>query len=178
MSENKNGKKWLILIVLLSVGIVVCIAVTVWAVFFRPSEGPVLTPDYAPEETEPNAEPVTGDGSKLDVPSGGGGISIEYASVVNIDLSENKATFRYTHPEKSTQNIVLQIVVKDTVIAQSGLIVPGNQLRELSLLNGMAGKLSPGTYTDAKFKILSYSPESGEKAMVDTVAEITVVVKE
>lgn len=178
MSESKISKKGLILIVLLSVGIVVCIAVTVWAVFFRSAGGPELTPDYAPEETEPNVTPVTGDGSKLDVPSGGGGISLEYVSRVNVDLSDNTATFKYTHPAKSTQNIVLQIVVKDTVIAQSGLILPGNQLCELSLIKGMAEKLSPGTYTDAKFRILSYDPKSGEKAMVDTVAEITVVVQE
>lgn len=178
MDTEKKEKRRKLLIILLCAGIVVCLAITVWALFFRSQNDPGLTPDYAPAQTEPNVTPVEGDGSRLDVPEGGGGISIEYVGSVNIDLSENKATFRYTHPAKSTQNIVLQIVVKDTVIAQSGLITPGNRLEELTLLDGAAKKLSAGTYTDAQFKILSYDPDSGEKAMVDTKAEITVTVQE
>lgn len=176
-TEEKKDKKRKILIIILIFGIVVCLALTIWALFFRDTNNP-LTPDYAPGVSESNATPVEGDGSKLDVPDGGGGISIEYVSTVSVDLSENKASFVYTHPAKSTQNIVLQIVVKDTVIAQSGLIAPGNQLKELPLLKGAAKKLAAGTYTDAQFKILSYDPESGEKAMVDTVAQITVTVQE
>ena len=175
-NENKEKKRrWLI--ILLCVGIVVCIAVTVWALFFRKTDSPPPIPDFAPEQTEPNAQPVTDDGSKMDVPQGGGGISIEYVSSVTVSLSENKAHFQYTHPAKSTQNIILCIMVQDTVIAKSGLISPGNQLQELTLLNGMADKLSPGTYTDAQFKILSYDPDSGEKAMVDTAAQITLTVE-
>ena len=36
--------------------------------------------------------------------------------------------------------------------------------------------LKEGVYTDAVFRILSYDPDTGEKAMVDTLAEITVTV--
>lgn len=174
--ENKEKKRRL-LIILLGIGIAVCIAVTVWALFFRKTDSTPLIPDFAPEQTEPNAQPVTDDGSKMDVPQGGGGISIEYVSSVTVSLSENKAHFQYTHPAKSTQNIILCIMVQDTVIAKSGLISPGNQLQELTLLDGMADKLSPGTYTDAQFKILSYDPDSGEKAMVNTAAQITLTVE-
>ena len=177
-STEKKEKKHRVLIILLFIGIAVCIIVTVWALLFRTADGKPLIPDYAPAQTEPNAEPVSGDESKLDVPQGGGGISIEYANTVTVSLSENKAHFQYTHPAKSTQNIVLCIMVKDTMIARSGLVLPGNQLKELTLLDGAAKRLSEGTYTDAQFKILSYDPESGEKAMVDTVAEITLTVKQ
>lgn len=176
--ENNKEKKQRVLIIVLIICIAVCLAVTVWALFFRNRGDEGLAPDYAPEQTELNAIPVESDDGKLDVPEGGGGLSIEYVSSVNIDLSDNKATFQYTHPSKSTQNIVLQLVIKDTVIAQSGLIAPGNRLEELTLSDGAADKLSAGTYTDAQFKILSYDPESGEKAMVDTVAQITVTVQE
>lgn len=175
-NDEKKEKKRKLLIIFLFIGIVICIALTVWALFFR--EGEQLIPDYAPKETEANAVPVSGDDSTLDVPQGGGGISIEYTSSVTVSLSENKAYLQYTHPKKSTQNIVLCIMVKDTVIAKSGLIVPGNRVSELNLLDGAAKKLSAGTYTDAKFKILSYDPETGEKSMVDTEAKITVTVKE
>lgn len=176
-NNEKKEKKRKLLMILLSIGIVICIAVTIWAVFFRKTDTTPITPDFAPEQIESNVERVTGDDSKLDVPQGGGGISIEYSNSVTVDLSENKAHFQYTHPAKSTHNIVLCIVVQDTVIAQSGLITPGNRMKELPLLEGIADKLSPGTYTDAQFKILSYDPDSGEKTMVDTAAQITLTVE-
>ena len=45
---------------------------TVWAVFFRETDRPVLIPDHAPEEIEKNAEPISGesDVSKIDTPEG------------------------------------------------------------------------------------------------------------
>ena len=49
---NTNGKeknlKWLIII--LSVGIVICTGVTIWAVFFR--GGDDISPDYPPQWIE------------------------------------------------------------------------------------------------------------------------------
>lgn len=174
--ENKEKKRRL-LIILLCIGIAVCIAVTVWALFFRNTDNTPLIPDFAPEQTEPNAQPVDGDGNKMDVPQGGGGISLEYVSSVTVNLSENKAYFQYTHPAKSTQNIVLCIMVQDTMIARSGLITPGHKITELTLSDGIAKKLSAGTYKNAQFKILSYDPDSGEKAMVDTEAQITLTVE-
>lgn len=165
------------LIVLLSIGIAVCLAVTIWALFFRQPRV-VLTPDYAPRETEQNAEPIPDDNSvRLDTPAGGGSITIEYDNHATIDLSDKKAYLSYANPGKSTQNIVLRIEIQDTVVAQSGTIQPGSQVRVLALLEGAEKQLQTGVYTDAAFKILSYDPETGEKAMIDTVAEITVTVR-
>ena len=177
MSESLKNNKVRILIILLSVGIVVCVAVTVWAVFFR-EPAKVITPDYAPGKLDPNAERITGnDTGKLETPSGGGAISLQYVDKVTIDLSDKKAYLTYANPSKSTQNIVLQIVIKGQVIVQSERIEPGYQVRELPLLPGADKMLSEGVYTEAVFKILSYNPETGEKAMVDTQAEITVTVQ-
>ena len=175
---NTNGKekrlKWLIIIPV--TGIVICLGVTIWALFFRQS-GEVLIPDYAPRETEQNVRPIEGDdGIKLDAPQGGGAISIEYENRVTIDLSDGKAYFSYANPGKSTQDVVLRIEIQDTAVVQSGTIRPGNQVSELELMNGAAKKLQEGVY-DAVFRILSYDPVTGEKAMVDTLAEITVTVK-
>ena len=167
-----------ILIIFLSVGIVTCSAVTVWAVFFRKPSGPAITPDYAPGKLDPNAEKITGDDTgKLETPSGGGAISLQYVDKVTINLSDKKAYLSYSNPSKSTQNIVLQIVIKDQVVVQSERIEPGYRVKELPLLEGAEELLSEGTYTDAFFKILSYNPETGEKAMIDTKAEITVTVQ-
>lgn len=167
-------QKWLIF--LLSIGMVTCGAVTVWALFFQ-NQDAALIPDYAPQEMEGNVQPVSDDGSKLDVPANGGGISIEYASEVTVNLSDGKAYLNYTHPARSVQNIVLRIEVQDTVIAQSGTIKPGYQLKEMDLFDDAAKKLQAGTYNNAIFRILSYDPETGEKAMIDTMAEIVVTVQ-
>lgn len=173
--ERKEKKKtWLI--PMLIIGIVICIGVTIWALFFRQSDE-ALIPDYAPRETEQNARPIEGDdGAKLDAPEGGGAISLEYDSQVTVDLSEGKAYLSYSNPGKSTRDIVLRIEIQDTAVVQSGTIRPGNQVSELELLDGAAKKLQEGVY-DAVFRILSYDPVTGEKAMVDTLAEITVTVR-
>lgn len=172
--ETQEKKKtWLIL--LLIICIVICIGVTIWALFFRHSDE-ALIPDYAPQETEQNARPIEGDDTKLDTPEGGGAISLEYDSQVTVDLSDGKAYLSYANPGKSTQDIVLRIEIQDTAVVQSGTIRPGNQVSELELLDGAAKKLQEGVY-DAVFRILSYDPVTGEKAMVDTLAEITVTVQ-
>ena len=173
--ETQEKKKtWLIL--LLIICIVICIGVTIWALFFRQSDE-ALIPDYAPQETEQNARPIEGDDdTKLDAPEGGGAIILEYDSQVTVDLSDGKAYLSYANPGKSTQDIVLRIEIQDTAVVQSGTIRPGNQVSELELLDGAAKKLQEGVY-DAVFRILSYDPVTGEKAMVDTLAEITVTVR-
>lgn len=177
MNREKKDKKKKILIIILLIGIVACIAVTIWALFFRTPGG---SSDYAPDKLEPNAQVIENDDSpKLEAPAGGGAISIQYEDRVTIDLSDKKAYFNYSNPSKSTQNIVLEIVIGDQTVAKSALIKPGYQITELPLADGAEKLLSEGVYNEnAVFKILSYDPDSGEKAMVDTKAEITVTVQE
>ena len=178
MENNENkAKKQRIIIAALILGMMFCIGITIWAVFFRKPETKSLVPDYAPQQTEQNAEPLEDNSRSLDVPEGGGGISLEYENTVNIKLSDKTAYFSYKHPSSSTQDIVLCIEVNGEIIARSGTIKPGNQLKTLPLLEGEADKLSEGTYTEANIRVVSYDPQSGEKAMVDTVAKITVTVE-
>lgn len=179
MENNENqDRKRRVFIAALILGMIACICVTVWAVFFRDTGQKNLVPDYAPQQAEPNAEPLSDSGDKLDVPEGGGGISLEYESAVTISLSDKTAYLTYKHPDSSTQDIVLCIEIDGEMIARSGTIAPGNQLKKLSLHEDAEKKLSEGTYTDADFRILSYDPETGEKAMVDTVVSVTVTVEE
>ena len=59
-----NIPKWL-MIILIAV-IVVCLLLTVWAVFFRNPADKPITPDYAPIEKDENAEKIEGDsGDKM-----------------------------------------------------------------------------------------------------------------
>ena len=82
-------------------------------------------------------------------------------------------TLRFENPSRSYNNIVLQMVLQDTLIFQSGLITPGKQLREIALADGIAERLQDGGY-QAKFVVSFYDPDTNEKAIVNTELPITV----
>ena len=175
---NTNGKeknlKWLIII--LSVGIVICTGVTIWAVFFR--GGDDISPDYPPQGIESNQTPIDGDDSgKLESPEGGGAINVTYGTAATVDLSEKTVTFYYANPNASNQNVSILITVNDLVVAKSDLITPGNQVSKLELQKEAASRLQVGGY-NAELVVRAYDPESGEKAMVDTKGELTLTVTE
>lgn len=176
MEKYESSRKKHNLMIPILVGItVVALCVTIWAVFFR-NTGPALAPDYAPQEEEQNAETIKGDaGEKMDNPEDGGSVSLTYSRDVTIDLENKSATLLFANPGKSNQDIVLQIVIQDTVIVQSGVLKPGNQVTTLDLFDDAAKKLSKGIY-DGNFNVLYYDPITGEKAIVNTEIPITITV--
>lgn len=177
VQRRKRKKTW-ILILLLCLVTAIAIGVTVWALFFRQPEVSVLAPDYAPQEIEQNAEDMEdSDKDKLEAPEGGGSVNLMFNDNVNIDLSDNKATLYYGNPYESTQDVLLQIVVQDKLIAQSGRIVPGNLVKKLDLAEGATDILEPGGY-DGKLVLSFYNPETGEKATVNTEIPVKITVAE
>ena len=169
MKKNKTT----LLILLLLLITLIAISVTVWALFFRDS-GPALAPDYAPQEMEQNAESIPDDSDeKMAKPEGGGSVSLTYSNKVTIDLSDKAAALYFANPGKSNQDMVIQITIQDTVIVQSGTLVPGQQVKLLDLLEGAENQLSAGGY-EGKFVVLYYDQTSGEKAMVNTEIPITI----
>lgn len=178
MDDNKkeNKKKRLLILLLLLITIA-AVGVSVWAIWFRDS-APVLAPDYAPRQIEENAEPIGDDGDeKLSQPDGGGAVGLTYAKEVGISLSDKSATLLFANPTKSNQDMVLQLVIDDVVILQSGRLEPGNRVPALSLLDGAEKRLTAGGY-DGKFVVLYYDRTSGEKAMINTEIPVTVTVTE
>ena len=171
MSQKMNK----ILVPLLLGITIVAVSVTVWAVFLRKPQQ-MLAPDYAPIEQEANAQKIEGEnGDKMVAPKGGGSVSLSYSNKVSIDLSEKVAVLSFSNPGKSTQDMVLQIVVQDVVLVQSGTLTPGNRITKLDLPNGIEKQLAPGGY-EGMFKIFYYSPETGEKAMVNTQVPVSITV--
>lgn len=172
--EKLKKLKWLIII--LVTGIVICLGVTIWALFFR-GDGDI-SPDYPPQGIESNQTPIDGDDSgKLDSPEGGGAINVTYGTAATVDLSEKTVTIYYANPNASNQNVSILIMVNDLVVAKSDLITPGNQVSKLELQKDAASKLQVGGY-DAELVVRAYDPDSGEKAMVDTKGELTLTVTE
>ena len=171
-NETKQDKSKLLILLLLLITLI-AVGVTVWALFFRDS-GPTLAPDYAPVEREQRAETIPDDsGEKLENPEGGGAVSLTYSNKVTIDLSDKVASLYFANPGKSNQDMLIQISIQDTVILQSGILEPGQQVKLLDLLEGAEKQLSVGGY-EGKFIVYYYSQESGEKAMVNTEIPITI----
>lgn len=174
-----NNKTRNIITIVLCVLIVLCVGVTVWALFFRDQGHKTpdpITPDYPPQGTEENQTPIEGDdNSKIDTPEGGGGIRLEYNVAASANLSTKKVTFHYANSGASNQNVALIIMVGETVVAKSDLILPGYEVNELTLEDYAAELLQEGGY-NATLLIRAYDPESGEKAMVDTEGELTLTV--
>ena len=176
--EKEKKKKWLLLLLLLLLLITItAVGISIWAIWFRDS-APVLAPDYAPKQLEENAEPIGDDGDeKLSQPEGGGAVSLTYAKEVGISLSDKSATLLFANPTKSNQDMVLQLVIDDVVILQSGRLTPGNSISSLNLLDGIEQRLAAGGY-DGMFIILYYDRVSAEKAMIHTEIPVTVTVTE
>ena len=175
MNQNKKMNKTTIVAAVLALITVVAVCITVWALFFRDSGGQqTLTPDYAPQQQEQHAETIPDDsGEKMEKPEGGGAVSLTYSNEVTIDLSDKAAGLYFANPGKSNQDMVLQIVIQDTVILQSGTLSPGHQVKLLNLLEGADDMLQPGGY-EGKFIVLYYDQTSGEKSMVNTEIPITI----
>ena len=169
----KNAK-WIIALLLLITVAAVC--VTLWALFFRTPEV-ILAPDYAPRETEALAETIPNDNSeKMTSQEGGGSVNLTYSNEVSIDLSDERAFLMFANPGKSNQDMVLQIVIQDTVIVRSGRLEPGNQISLLTLAEGAVEKLRAGGY-EGKFCVFYYDRENGKKAAVNTEIPIEVAVR-
>lgn len=173
----KTQKTTKLLIALLLLITVAAISVTIWALFFR-EDDTVLAPDYAPVEKEEHAETIPGDtDDKMESDKGGGSVSLSYADKATIDLGDRQVSLMFANPGKSNQDMVLQLVIQDTVIVQSGTLSPGNRVTVLDLLPGAEKKLVPGGY-EGKFVVFYYSEETGEKAMVNTEIPISITIQE
>lgn len=170
MKLKMTKQKWIILILAL----ITIAAVTVTlVVLLRPKETPP-PPDYAPQQVEPNANPIGDGGDKLSQPEGGGAVSLTYSNEAMLTLSSKTAQLMFQNPTRSNQDMVLELVVADKALVRSGRLPPGYKVEALSGVD-VTG-LSAGTY-EGKFRILYYNVDSGEKAVVNTEIPITVTVK-
>ena len=174
--SSKNRKnRYIFIIVALSAILIISIFITIWALFLKDSK-PALAPDYAPQQSETNAEKIVDEDNEEKLPQqqGGGAVSLTYSKEVEISLSENKAKLLFSNPSKSNQDMMLQIVIQDEVILQSGIISPGYQVKSLDLFDDV--QLSEGNY-EGKFVVYYYQKDTGEKAMLNTEIPLQISVK-
>ena len=176
--EEKKKKRfflwWWILLLLI---LLIAVGVIVWALFIRaPKTENTLAPDYAPRQVEQHARVYGGETSKLEQTDGGGAVTLEYTTDVNISLSEKKVYFSVANPYQSNQSMLVQIKIKDEVVAESGTLQPGYKLGELDITEQKAKMLSEGVY-DGQILIWYYQPDTGERAVVNTAIPVSINVQ-
>ena len=169
-SSSKKGYKIAIVILLV---ILIVLTVVMISVILRKKPN-TLAPDYAPQEVEQNAQQMSEeDNEKLDQQDGGGAVSLSYSKDVSIKLDKSIASLYFANPNKSNQDMILQIFIQDSLAAQSGLMPPGYEINEMDLSKDIS--LSEGLY-EGKFIVSYYQRDSGEKAMINTEIPLTIEV--
>lgn len=177
MIRIKDNKEKIIIMVLLLITIT-SLGVAVYTLLSN-KDKEVIAPDYAKPEIEENAEPF-GNSEKQEKENperGSGSVDIIYEKDINIDLSENKVYLVFGNPEKSNHDILIQLIVKDLLISESGMIQSGNRVKELELQNDVKNKLIPGQY-EGEIRAYFYNPVSAEKAIIDVKIPILIIVNE
>ena len=122
MRSRKNT-----IIILLAL-IVIALSITILMLLSK-DKNEVIEPDYEELEIEENAEIIANDSTtKTESEKGSGSVILNYSNKVDISLNESNAQLMFANPNKSTHDIVVQIFIKDILIAQSGLLKRGNQI--------------------------------------------------
>jgi len=172
VEEKKQSKKGIIIFLLLI--ILVCVGIIVYLLFFKQPK----QVDYAPGKEDENIVLLPNSGDKMEAKEGGGAVSLSYSNKVDIDLKTGQVSINFKNPSRSTQSMVLQVIIKqndkDVVVAESNRIPPSYALYELDLKENIT--LSKGEY-DGMFNVMYYDEETDEKAIVNTNIPIKINVK-
>ena len=126
-------------------------------------------------DTPATGDPTVTDDIKLGAPDDGGAAGLEYKKAVRIDLSEKEVTLVFTNTERSTHNVTVQVVAEDTVLAESGIIAPGEKITKLAMKDGAS--IAEGIYADsAKLVVKYYDPETNACSAVNSEFNVTITV--
>ncbi len=152
---------------------ILAVIIAVWALFFN-NKTEIIAPDRVPSADD-NIEKIPDDADeKNEAPADGGAVTLTFSK--DVVVKNGKAELYFANPGKSTHDIVLQIIIRDNIIAQSGSIAPGNQIKTLDLVEDVDKLLTKGEY-DGKFMVYYYDKENGEKAVLNTEIPVNISVK-
>ena len=182
LNEEKSNKRKKLLILLLLLLLLISITITTCTLLKgQDQDTPVLAPDYAPAQEDDNAVDIEDDEDeeKLDQEEGGGAVSLIYSPEALLDLSDKTVYFNFNNPQRSNQNMLVQLEIQGVVFAQSGLIKPGKKINKLVLLDNVLEEntLPVGGYK-GQFVVYFYDDASGEKAMLNSELKVDVKVQE
>ena len=164
---DRRSKTYLILATIIAL-LAICVAV--WALFFRAPEAPA-DPEISPVADEHLTPTDDGDDEKMPQAEGGGAVNITYSNEVTISLADATATVQITNPTRSNQSMLIQLMIQDVKVGQSGTIPPGNQLAVIPLNENIT--IEPGSY-DGKFQLLFFDVKTNQQANLTTSIPVTI----
>ncbi len=164
---DRRSKTYLLLATVVAL-LAICIAV--WALFFRAPETPA-DPEISPVADEHLTPTDDGDDEKMPQAEGGGAVNITYSNEVTISLADAAATVQITNPTRSNQSMLIQLMIQDVKVGQSGTIPPGNQLAVIPLNENIT--IEPGSY-DGKFQLLFFDVKTNQQANLTTSIPVTI----
>ena len=164
---DRRSKTYLLLATVVAL-LAICIAV--WALFFRAPETPA-DPEISPVADEHLTPTDDGDDEKMPQAEGGGAVYITYSNEVTISLADAAATVQITNPTRSNQSMLIQLMIQDVKVGQSGTIPPGNQLAVIPLNENIT--IEPGSY-DGKFQLLFFDVKTNQQANLTTSIPVTI----
>ena len=164
---DRRSKTYLILATIIAL-LAICGAV--WALFFRAPEAPA-DPEISPVADEHLTPTDDGDDEKMPQAEGGGAVNITYSNEVTISLADATAAVQITNPTRSNQSMLIQLMIQDVKVGQSGTIPPGNQLAVIPLNENIT--IEPGSY-DGKFQLLFFDVKTNQQANLTTSIPVTI----
>ena len=81
------------------------------------------------------------------------------------------------NPKTSNHDILIQVLIDDLLISESGMIKAGNQVEELSLRENIGERLISGKY-EGIIRVYFYDCISSEKSLVDVTIPVVITVNE
>lgn len=147
--------------------------------FNSKDERGLIAPDYAKSEIEENAEPFGNQEAEMpeQPEKGSGNVDIIYKKDVFVDLSKNIVSLLLGNPKTSDHDLLIQIYIKELLIAESGMVKAGNQVKELGLEENVRERLVSGEY-EGIIKVYFYDCISAEKSLVDVKIPVVLTVRE
>jgi hypothetical protein len=144
---------------------------------------PSNKPVNAPVEQDPNQLEIPGaDLPNLpDSTSGQGGthsiaFSVSTEAMARLSTGDVTLTYQSTNPD-ADQKVVVQLRLSTgVVIAETGAIMPGNMITEMTLTDRAKAELTPGRYT-AEIYMLPYSVGDESKGFTEISVPITLTVE-
>ena len=159
---DRRSKTYLILATIVAL-LAICVAV--WALFFHAPKTPA-DPEISPVADEHLTPTDDGDDEKMPQAEGGGAVNITYSNQVTISLANATAAVQITNPTRSNQSMLIQLMIQDVKVGQSGTIIPLDENITLE----------PGTY-EGMFHLLFFDTETNEQANLNTNIPVHIVVQ-
>lgn len=178
-ADKDNERKYKIIIVILLIVTAVSILIAAAALHGREkavkTNDSSSTLDYAPVPVADNALPIDEDfDNSYEDNAGDSKVSLVYSDVVELSLESKTAEIMFQNPDKSNQDILLELTIDGKVIASSGRIPVGYQLDKLE--NVDTDKLVQGTY-EGNFQLTYYDCSTAERSVVGSEIPVKIVVK-